>query len=160
MNMAALNEWLIAFGLLVVLSLLSRPGIQRVLMPLAKRVSLWATARHERTEEWDPDEAELWLVEKRRRLSADLRRIERLLATDSWMSATRQLGNRLAYRQLVEDLRDIPEVLPSALAPFQAFNSWDDSADLLESARYIRSGYANGSPQIEILEIGWGRRRH
>ena len=160
MNVAALNEWLIALGLLAVMALLSRPGIQHVLMPLAQRIGLWATARQERMEEWDTDEAELWLVEKRRRLSADLCRIERLLATDSSMSATRQLGNRLAYRQLVDDLRHMPEVVPSALAPFQAFNSWDDSADLSESARYITTGYASRPPQIEVLEIGWGRRRH
>jgi len=160
MNMAALNEWLIAFGLLAVMGILSRPGIQHVLMPLAQRLGLWATTRQERMEEWDPDEAELWLVEKRRRLSADLCRIERLLATDSWMSATRQLGNRLAYRQLVDDLRHMPDVLPAALAPFQPFTSWDDSADLGESARYIRTGYASRPPQIEVLEIGWGRRRH
>ncbi len=160
MNMAALNGWLMAFGLLVVLSLLSRPGLQRVVVPLAERISLWAAARAERTEDWDPDEAELWLVEKRRKLTADLRRIEHLLTIDSSMSATRQLGNRLAHRQLVDDLRRIPEVLPAALAPFQAFESWNDSADIFESARYIRTGYVSRSPQIETLEIGWGHRRH
>ena len=66
MNMASLDEWLFASGLLVGLSLLTRPGIQRVLMPLGRRVRPWVTARLERTEEWNADEAELWLVEKRR----------------------------------------------------------------------------------------------
>ena len=158
MDIASLDDWLLALGLLVVLALLSRPGIQHLLARLARGISERAVARFERTEEPDPDQAELWLMEKRRKLSADLRRVEHLLATDTWMSATRQIGNRLAYRQLVEDLRHTPEVYP-ALAPFASLDSWDESTDLLGSARHLRAGYAARSPQVEVLEIGWGRRR-
>jgi hypothetical protein len=148
----------IFLGLFVIL-LLSRLVPQRFLRQLARRSYDWASARYEHYEEPDPGETELWLAEKRRRLCSDLRRVEHLLATDTWMSATRQLGNRLAYRQLVEDLRHTPEVFP-APAPLPSFDSRDVSAEPLGSAGYISAGFAARSPQVEVLEIGWRRRRN
>ena len=151
----------IVLGLFVVLLLLlSRPLPQRLLLRLARRSHDWATARYERSDERDPDETELWLAEKRRRLCADLRRVEHLLATDTWMSATRQLGNRLAYRQLVDDLRHTPEVFPAAPDPLPSFGSRDISTEPLGSAGYMSAGFAPRSPQVEVLEIGWRRRRN
>jgi hypothetical protein len=148
----------IFLGLFVIL-LLSRLVPQRLLRRMARRSYDWASARYERTEELDPDETELWLAEKRRKLCSDLRRVEHLLATDSWMSATRQLGNRLAYRQLVDDLRHTPEVFP-APAPFPSFDSRDVSTEPLGSAGYMSAGFAARSPHVEVLEIGWRRRRN
>ena len=107
--------------------------------------------------EYDPEEDELWLMEKRRRLTANLRRVEHLVATDTWMSATRQRANRLAYLQLVEDLRHIPQVSPG-LAPFLGIDSYDQSANL-RSTRYLAVGGVPRTPQVEILEIGWRRGR-
>jgi hypothetical protein len=143
------------FGILLLIRLVP----QRVLARLARRSYDWAMVRYERTEERDPDEIELWLVEKRRKLCADLRRVEHLLASDAWMSATRQLGNRLAYRQLVDDLRHTPEVFP-APAPFPTFDSGDASAEPLEPTGYLSAGLAARSSQVEVLEIGWRRRRN
>ena len=88
-------------GLLV----LTQPLPRRVVVRLARRVGDWAAAHRQQTEEWDPEEQQLWLLEHRRKLCADLRRVEHLLATDEWMSATRQRGNRIAYNRLVDDLR-------------------------------------------------------
>jgi hypothetical protein len=144
---------------LFVILLLIRLVPQRVLARVARRSYDWAMARYERTEERDPDEIELWLAEKRRRLCSDLRRVERLLASDAWMSATRQLGNRLAYRQLVDDLRHTPEVFP-APAPFPTFDSPDETPEPLGSAGYLSAGFAARSSQVEVLEIGWRRRRN
>jgi hypothetical protein len=124
---------------------------------LAVRVNDWATARIERNE-YDPEGDELWLLEKRRRLTADLRRIEHLLATDTWMSATRQLANRLAYDQLVADLRDTPEVFP-ALGTIPSAAARDESAGRLGSAGYIGAAYPAQKPVVEILEIGRRPRR-
>jgi hypothetical protein len=143
------------FGILLLIRLVP----QRVLARLARRSYDWAMVRYERAEERDPDEIELWLVEKRRKLCADLRRVEHLLASDAWMSATRQLGNRLAYRQLVDDLRHTPEVFP-APAPFPTFDSGDVSAEPLEPAGYLSAGLAARSSHVEVLEIGWRRRRN
>ena len=69
--------------------------------------------RLSRPDDVDQEAEELWRAARRERLCADLRRVERLIATDTWMSATRQRGNRLAYQQLLDDLRHTPDVLPA-----------------------------------------------
>jgi hypothetical protein len=148
----------IVLGLFAIL-LLIRLVPQRVLGQLARRSFDWATARYERAEELDPEETELWLAEKRRRLCSDLRRVEHLLATDMWMSATRQLGNRLAYRQLVDDLRHTPEVFPPP-APLPTLDFGDLTTEPLGSAGYLSTGFAARKSQVEVLEIGWRRRRN
>ncbi|HJV15381.1 MAG TPA: hypothetical protein VJ625_15935, partial [Propionibacteriaceae bacterium] len=90
------------------------------------------------------------------KLCEDLRRVEHLVATDSWMSATRQRANRIAYNRLVYDLRHTPEVSSTS---FQTFGSWDESAIDPRWTRLINNGAAQKPPTVEVLEIGWGRRR-
>ncbi len=154
--MLHLDEYLIAFTLFVVLPLLSRPGTWRVLTRLNTRFEDWATARSRRVD--GRDDEDLWLMYKRDKLSADLRRVEHLLATDMWMSATRQRGNRLAYDQLLDELRRIPDVFPISFQP-QAVDSWDESqVERLWRVPAV-NGYSAQSPTVEILDIGWGRRK-
>jgi hypothetical protein len=98
----------------------------------------------------------LWLMERRRKLCDDLRRVERLVATDSWMSATRQRANRIAYHQLVDDLRHTPEVSSTI---FQTFGPWDESAIEPGFPRLINNAASQKPPTVEVLEIGWHRRR-
>jgi len=145
-------------GLFVVLVLLRIPTTRRVLVWLARRAGDWLISHWTRAEESDRDEDELWLMERRRRLCADLRRVEHLLATDTWMSATRQRGNRIAYNRLVDDLRHTPDVFSTSFQ-LQVVDPWDDPTI---DPRW--KGLANaGSPQhvrtVEVLEIGWGRHR-
>ena len=154
--MTGLDGPLVVFGLLVVLLLLRWPASRRALARPARRVSDWATTHWIRAEEGDRDEDELWQMERRRKLCADLRRVEHLLATDTWMSATRQLGNRIAYHRLVDDLRHTPEVLPTI---FQTYGSWEESAIEPASRWLTKESYSPQAPTVEILEIGWGRRR-
>jgi hypothetical protein len=112
--------------------------------------------RLSRPRDLDREAEELSQVLRRQRLCADLRRIEHLIATDTWMSATRQLGNRLAYEQLIADLKHTPDVLP-AIPGMSEINSWTASAQTGQPALPI-TGYGSGSaPKIEILEIGWRR---
>jgi hypothetical protein len=156
--MLELQEYAAAFALFVVLPLLSRPVSWRVLARVATSVDDWAAARGRRTDDLDRDEDDLWLIYKRDKLYADLRRIERLLATDMWMSATRQLGNRLAYEQLNDELRHLPDVFPTSVLP-QTIDSWDESeVERLWRAPAI-NGYSAQSPTVEVLEIGWGRHK-
>ena len=104
----------------------------------------------------DGEREELSRVLRRERLCADLRRVERLIATDTWMSATRQLGNRLAYEQLLDDLRHTPDVLP-AIPGISEINNWTTTASTVQQA-FPESGYGpRNAPKIEILEIGWRR---
>jgi hypothetical protein len=156
-GMTGLDGPLVVFGLLVVLFLLRWTSSRRALARLAIRIGDWAITHWTRAEEADAVEVELWQMERRGKLSADLRRVEHLLATDSWMSATRQRGNRIAYERLVSDLRHMPVVLPSIS---QTFGAWDESALLPPSKWLPRATYSPQPPRVEILEIGWNRRRH
>jgi hypothetical protein len=156
-DMTGLNDSLVVLGLFVALLLLSRPVVQRLLVRLAKGVRDWATAHFERAELRDSDEDELWLMERRRRLCADLRRVEHLIATDTWMSATRQRGNRIAYDRLVDDLRHTPDVSP---AIFQTFGSSEESIIEPRSRWLTDDGSWRQPRTVEVLEIGRTRRRH
>jgi hypothetical protein len=80
------------------------------------------------------------LLHRRQKLGADLRRVEHLVATD--MSATRQLGNRLAYEQLLDELRRTPDVFPSSFQ-FQNFESWDEP--IVASRSWLSGGGLSGN---------------
>jgi hypothetical protein len=123
---------------------------------VVRRATDWATTHWKKAEDDDREENELWLMERRRKLCDDLRRVEHLVATDSWMSATRQRANRIAYNQLVDDLRHTPEVSPTI---YQTFGPWDESAVDPGFTRLINNGASQKPPTVEVLEIGWGRRR-
>lgn len=152
------NGSLIVLVVFVGLLLLTKPRPRGVVVRLAKRVGDWATAHRQPTEEWDPEEQQLWLLERRRKLCADLRRIEHLLATDEWMSATRQRGNRIAYHRLVDDLRHIPDVFPTIFQS-QTPDPWDEPAIDPRFTGLLNGGSATQRRTVEVLEIGWGRRR-
>jgi hypothetical protein len=145
----------IVLAVFFLLLLLAGTMPRRVAVRLARRVSDWVAA-HWTKGDSDREESELWLMERRRRLCDDLRRVERLVATDSWMSATRQRANRIAYHQLVDDLRHTPEVSPTI---YQTFGPWDESRSDTRSPWLINKGTPQQPPTVEVLEIGWRRRR-
>ena len=112
--------------------------------------------RLSRPRDFDREAEELSRVLRRQQLCADLRRVEHLIATDTWMSATRQLGNRLAYEQLLDDLRHTPDVLP-AISGMSEINSWTASASTVQPAIGVTGYGSRSASKIEILEIGWRR---
>ncbi len=121
--------------------LVSRLSV-RVLGPRLRRLGDWATDRMNRPEEVDPEAEEMALYLRRQRLVTQLDRVRRLLPVDEHMSATRQLGNRLAYDSLVADLARLPEVYPAAAA-------------LTPTSSVIRHDQRHGS-SVEVLDVvGW-----
>ena len=94
---------------------------------------------------------------RREQLVIDVRRLERLLATDMNMSATRQIGNRLAYDWLVRELAEVTE----SLSPMFLADELSTSNDLFELPSLAwstgRSTAVQHAPKVEILEIGWRR---
>jgi hypothetical protein len=127
--------------------------------PLRKQMSRLGGAlvdRLSRPGDLDREAVELSQVLRRQRLCADLRRVEHLIATDTWMSATRQLGNRLAYEQLVDDLKHTPDVLP-AIPGMSEINNWTASTSTDQPAIPITGYGSRSAAKIEILEIGWRR---
>ncbi len=103
------SSWLVvALFLVAVGFLLSHtPERGEVFADRWERFSAWMTAHGKR--EGDPEEeiawAELRQVQREERLRADLERLRHLIATDTYMSATRQIGNRIAYQQLLAEAR-------------------------------------------------------
>lgn len=179
MELPDVSSWLIVALAFLVLPFASRPAVQRAAVALAERTDEWAKARAALKYRPDPEQEKLWQWTKRRRLCTALERIEHLIATDSWMSATRQIGNRMAYAQLVEELRRTPDVFPASLdAP--GVDLWTEPVTRGRRTRRVRSAYDDGwdettfdtgwstaSPagysgqraEVEFLDIGWHRDR-
>ena len=112
--------------------------------------------RFSRPRDVDQEADELWRAARRQQLCADLRRVKHLIATDTWMSATRQLGNRLAYEQLLDDLKQTPDVL-LPIPGMSEINSWTPATSAAEPVIPDIGYGSRNAPKIEILEIGWRR---
>jgi hypothetical protein len=91
---------------------------------------------------------------RRERLLADVQRLQRIVATDMTMSAVRQIGNRIAYNQLLLELRDTPD-LPVQGPAVVAFDRWDTAQEPVTSRRAISGGDWRPLGKVETLEIGW-----
>lgn len=141
----------IVFAVFIAAPLLSRPSIRRLLGPPVRRAGAWTWARLNPEPEWDQDAHDLWMAWRRQQLCADVERLRRIVATDMAMSATRQIGNRLAYQQLLDDLEHTPDVYPAALDD-GTLVGWGPSALTGILGRDSRRVSA-----VEVLEIGWRR---
>lgn len=129
----------------VVVWVVSRPlvwcHVRARLEPLGAR--LWSQVVVEDTP--DPATLQRWALERLVRLRADLERVRRLLLDDAWMSATRQVGNRLAYERLVVDVRTAERQVPaSALeVPVPSF-----------AAPRFTFAAPSTQPAVEMIEFG------
>ena len=150
-----LGQWLVVVGLLIGIPLLAKPfarGVSRRLI----RLGALAVDRLRPAPEFDQLADDLSLVVRRGKLHADIRRLQRILATDMSMSATRQMGNRLAYAWLLRELERIRDPWQPTLND-GAINSWNDSA-LPIQRRDLRSSHdSQRAPNVEILDIRWKR---
>ncbi len=145
------TDELVVFGLLLVLVLLLRFARTRawLLRPASALVARFGRPEH--TPEWERDHAELWLMARRQRLLADLRRIESLLLHDETMSATRQLGNRLAREQLLASLARIPDLLPAQDRSFRYEPAVCPAYEAVASPALTTRGSS-----VEVLDVsGW-----
>jgi hypothetical protein len=103
--------------------------------------------------EQDEVAQEMRLVIRGDKLRADVRRVQRLLLTDEWMPATRQVGNRIAYEWLVRELdrynREVSDLLPDA---------WNLAGDSVVSRSLgAPSIHRPAISPVEVLELGWRR---
>jgi hypothetical protein len=105
----SLLSWLLVIGVFVGLPLVSIRAVRDHLGPLILRVGSWASARLSPEAELDEEADYLSKVLRRQQLCSEIQRLQRILATDVSMSATRQIANRIAYAQLVRELQDVPD---------------------------------------------------
>jgi hypothetical protein len=150
--------WCLLVGsILTILFIATRlPIVRRFLARQLRRFGAWVWERVRPEPEVDQMALDLYRVVRREKLRADVERLRRLLATDMSMSATRQLGNRLAYEWLLRELESVRG--PSQfLAQEGVFETWSASA-LPAQTSDLRSSYASPSTTtVEILELGWRR---
>jgi hypothetical protein len=163
--------WLAVVLVFVVVPALSRPGILRAIARLAEYSRDWSDARTARMTPVDEEQESLRLWSRRCRLGAALDRIEHLLATDEWMSATRQMGNRLAYNQLVVELSRMPDAFPPRPStshldvwadPYPSRrrrssgpDRWDDKQSAPAWSAAVPAANPSRPGQVEVLDIGW-----
>ena len=147
-----LGGWLVVIGLFISLPLLSKPSVRNFLGPPMIRLGSWTLARLRPVSDPDQEADDLSNLVRRQQLCAHVQRLQRILATDASMSATRQIANRLAYRQLLHELKEIPDVWGPMPAHATA-TRWNSSTLSPRTERSERG------PTVEILEIGWRPRR-
>jgi hypothetical protein len=144
--------WPLVIGLFIVLPLLSRRSVRNFLRPSMTRLGSWTMAQLRPGGDSDEEADDLSKVLRRQQLYGEVQRLQRILATDESMSATRQIANRIAYRQLRHELQNTPDVY-AAMPDHVTATRWNPST---LSPRPERSHVA---PTVEILEIGWRRHR-
>ena len=91
-----LAYWLFSIALIIVPFVLYEALARQEPDGRFGRWSAWAAARAEADPEESDDDhlaADLVVVLRRERLVRDLQRVQHLVATDTWMSATRQIGS-------------------------------------------------------------------
>ncbi|MGI8456946.1 MAG: hypothetical protein ACR2LI_02365 [Propionibacteriaceae bacterium] len=117
------STWIVVVGVWVLLPFLL-VGPRRPRHAIAVRLAqlgAWALP-HLQAKDPDVDPLEIAAhaaAVQRDRLTADLRRLRHLVRTDEAMSATRQMGNRIAYDQLRQQLAALEPAGPLA-EPFRA----------------------------------------
>lgn len=132
--------WFTFFGLVILARLLTTRPAVRLLGPWVRRLADWGYARMNAPEDVDPETEELAIVRRRQRLEAHLERVRHIMATDEAMPATRQVGNRMAYAWLLDELARTPEVFPVLTSSY--------------SPSLVSYNPRRGS-SVEILDIGW-----
>ena len=146
-----LGAWILLACFLVVLFLAQVPAAARAL------ARVWEWALVQLTAEPPPDQEalDLYRALRRERLVNHVARLRRILADDSHQSAVRQLGNRLAYGQLLSELAELPD-LPQLILPTAASglaSAWGPSVAI------AGRGAGQYAPRVETLDLG-GWRRH
>lgn len=151
-----LAYWMLVVAIFVAVPLLltRRPSLRRASGDRLSRLGVWALEQVTTVAEPDPVAQDLFSAIRRERLRADIQRLQRILASDATMSATRQLANRLAYEWLLRDLSSL-----RAVAPAYADAALDQPAPSVP-VRMTDPGRSQDwrqVPEVEILEIGWRR---
>lgn len=145
------------------------------LLWLSPRFRRWARPRLERAgtrllalvnpePDLDPFAEELYRVLRLERLEADLQRLRRLLATDMAMSATRQLGNRLAYDWLLREYDRVQREEPveprreRTVAASRVTSAPLAAVSTAATPSPVRRDLGQNwqrPPTVEVLDIGW-----
>lgn len=161
-DLSELFGWTLLVGVLLLASVLRSDRARRLLAPHAQRAWLWMSEHLRPEEELDPVLEAVLAARRREQLCGHVERLRRVIATDEHMSATRQIGNRLAYASLLCDLAETPEVvLPvhTAAPPYREamVRRWDPAERPGDDVGLAVGEGVRHAPRVEVLELGWGR---
>jgi hypothetical protein len=168
-DVAQLVGWLVVALAIILFARISvdLEGTKRRLGPRVMGLIERGVERCRPVEEPDPLAEALRAQIRYEKLLADVQRLRRLVATDMAMSATRQIGNRIAYASLLQELETSRPVSPPAYA-FAAVTGgrdvsvpvdrWQDDLALPASTPRFRELGGQRAPTVEVLELGPRRR--
>jgi hypothetical protein len=175
LDVSEVVSWLVVAAVLALIPLLPVAGeaVRRRLSPHVVRLFERAVAALQPEDEPDPFLEAVRAQMRREKLVADVTRLRRLLAEDMAMSATRQLGNRIAYASLVAELEALRDVstgrgdiptgwgavavgLPSAASV--PGSRWVDELVLSTPVAFRSRDDGQRPPAVEVLELGARRR--
>ncbi len=125
-DLEQLSSWLVVVLFFLGISILLTRRPRQGLADRLERLAAWSARRARSDPEFDDDpayNAEMREILRDEKLRADLDRLQHLLATDEHMSATRQLGNRLAYEKLLEQMASRRSDLLAPVASAQPVTS-------------------------------------
>jgi hypothetical protein len=154
MDFHQLGYWLFCSSLFFAPLLVRAPFVRRLLGDSLSRLSEPEVDPIAGADEFDHFPDRWSALMRRERLLADVRRLQRIVATDMTMSAVRQIGNRIAYNQLLIELRDTPD-LPVQVPAVAAFDRWDTVPQPVATRRAAPGADWRPLGKVETLEIGW-----
>lgn len=169
LNLAQLLGWLVFAVGMILFALVSMDleGTKRRLGPRLTRLAERAIERCRPVEEPDPLAEALRAQIRYEKLLANVQRLRRLVATDMAMSAVRQIGNRIAYASLLQELEASrpPSPPPDAFVAVTggryvsvAVDRWQDDLALPVAASPSHHLDGQRAPAVEVLELGPRRR--
>ena len=95
-----------------------------------------------------------WAAVRLEQLRTHLERVRRLILDDEHMTATRQVGNRMALERLVRDVREAEDALAAfgPVEPWLAPAAWTPTPTPMRPAQ---SAYRSpASSVVEVIEFG------
>lgn len=143
---------LVAFCFLVLALLVATrwSPLRRLLGAQLQRAGAWLWTKLVPEPSVDALTEELYRIHRMQKLHADIARLQRILATDAAMSATRQLGNRLAYAWLINERARVRQ-LPQNQFDDLVFDGWDATPSAVAAVRFTPTRTAD----VEVLDVGW-----
>ncbi len=139
----------------VMVWVLSRPPVWRRLRPRLEPVAVRLWQQLVQPEQPDLEVLRAWATLRLEQLQRHLERVRMLILDDEHMTATRQVGNRMAHERLVCDVREAELALEEfgPLEPAAAFAM----PPMVAAPRMAFSAPAS-RPVVEMIEFGPGGR--
>ena len=139
----------------VVAWIISRPWVWSRIRPRLEPVAVRLWQQLVLPEQPDPEVLRRWAVVRLEQLQGHLERVRRLVLDDEHMTATRQVGNRMAHERLVRDVRE-------AAVALEAFGPLEPAAATAAPTALAASRFAFSAPAarpvVEVIEFGPGGR--